>query len=174
MVRELTIAANTPISVRLVTPIASDKSNIEDPITATVAKPLVVSGITVVPAGAEVTGSVLETHRSGRVKGRASVVFQFDRLVVRGESHRIQTTRITREAESKKGDDVKKGAIGAGVGAIVGGVAGGGTGAAVGGVVGGTGTILATRGREVELPEGTTVATRLREPLKVLVPVPPK
>jgi hypothetical protein len=170
----LTIAADTPISVNLVTPIASDKNHVEDPVAGTVAKPIVVSGVTVVPAGAEITGSVLETRESGRVKGRASVILQFDRLVVRGESHRIQTTRITREAESKKGDDVKKGGIGAGVGAIVGGIAGGGTGAAVGGVVGGTGAVLATKGREVELPAGTTVATRLREPLKVLVPVAAK
>jgi L-aminopeptidase/D-esterase-like protein len=40
-----------------------------------------------------------------------------------GETHRVQTAPVTVEAQQKKGDDVKKGGVGAGVGAIVGGVA---------------------------------------------------
>jgi hypothetical protein len=31
--------------------------------------------------------------------------------------------------------------------------------------------VLATRGREVELPAGATVSTRLLEPVKVVVPL---
>ena len=146
-IRELTIAADTPISVTLVSAIASDTSHVEDPVSGKVNKPIVVSGVTVVPAGAEVTGSVLEAKESGRVKGRATVVFQFDRLVVGGESHRIQTTPITREANPKKGDDAKKGAVGGGVGAIVGGIAGGGTGAVVGAAVGGTAAVPRDEGQ---------------------------
>jgi hypothetical protein len=160
--------------VTLMSAIASDTSHVEDPVSGKVNKPIVVSGVTVVPAGAEVTGSVLEAKESGRVKGRATVVFQFDRLVVGGESHRIQTTPITREANPKKGDDAKKGAVGGGVGAIVGGIAGGGTGAAVGAAVGATGAVLGTKGKELELPPGTTVATRLSAPLTVMVQVPEK
>jgi hypothetical protein len=38
-------------------------------------------------------------------------------------------------------------------------------------VAGSAGTVLATKGNEVELEAGTVVSTTLQEPLKVLVPV---
>jgi hypothetical protein len=62
------------------------------------------------------------------------------------------------------------------VGAILGGVIGGGKGAAIGGAVGGsagTGVVLATKGEEVSLPEGTPLEFRLRAPLEVSVEAPP-
>jgi hypothetical protein len=172
--RELTIPAETPILVTLVTPVASNTSKVEDQVKGKLAKAIVVSGTTVVPAGSEVTGSVIDAKESGRVKGRASVVFRFDRLNVRGESHRIQTARIAREAASSTKSDVKKGGIGAAAGAIVGGIAGGGTGAAIGAGAGGAGTVLLTKGKEVELAAGTTVGTRLIQPVKVSVPIAEK
>jgi hypothetical protein len=169
--REVTIPAETPISVTLETPVASDKSKVEDQSRGKLAKPIVVSGTTVVPAGSELTGSIIDAKESGRVKGKATVAFRFDRINVRGESHRIQTARVTREAAASTKSDVKKGAVGAGAGAVIGGIAGGGSGAAIGAGVGGAGAVLATKGKEVELPAGTTVSTRLTESVKVLVPM---
>lgn len=173
-VREVTIPAETPISVTLVTPIASNKSKIEDQVRGTLAEAIVVDGTTVVPAGAQVIGAVTEANASGRVKGRATLAVRFDRLTVRGESHKIQTARIATEAGSSTKSDVKKGAIGAGAGAIVGGIAGGGSGAAIGAGVGGAATVLATKGKEVELAAGTALSTRLLEPVKVQVPTAQK
>ena len=72
-IREVTIPAETPISVTLVTPIASNKSKVEDQVRGTLAEAIVVDGTTVVPAGAAVTGAVLEANPSGRVKGRATI-----------------------------------------------------------------------------------------------------
>ena len=169
--REVTIPANTRLSVTLTTPVASDASRVEDVVLASLAEPLVLSGTTVLPAGTELRGTVLQATRSGRVKGKAAVGFRFDRLTVRGEVFQIRTARITRDAASSRSSDVKKGAIGAGVGAVVGGIAGGGTGAAIGAAAGGTGTVLATRGNEVRLPAGTTVTTTLQAPLTVFVPM---
>jgi outer membrane lipoprotein SlyB len=113
---------------------------------------------------------VLEANESGRVKGRASVAFQFNRIVVHGETHDLKTMRVTREAAADTKGDVKKGAIGGGVGAVVGGLIGGGKGAVIGGAAGGAGTVLATKGKEVQLPAGTNVTARLQEPLTVQVP----
>jgi len=127
----------------------------------------------VAPSGSEITGTVIDAKESGRVKGRASVSFWFDRLIVRGETHQIQTTRVLREAEASTKSDVKKGAIGAGVGAVIGGIAGGGKGAAIGAGVGGAGTVLATKGKEVQLAAGTTVTARLKSPITVAVPITP-
>ncbi len=169
--REITIPADTPLSVTLESSIASDTSQVEDPVEGRLARPIVVSHTTVLPAGARVMGSVIDAKRSGRVKGRASIAVRFDRVVVHGEPYQIQTARITREATASTKSDVKKGGIGAGVGAIVGGIAGGGKGAAIGGVVGGAGTVMATRGKEVQLAAGTTLSTRLTSPLEVRVAV---
>jgi outer membrane lipoprotein SlyB len=84
---------------------------------------------------------------------------------------RVQTASVRREAATDRKSDVTKGGIGAGVGAIVGGVIGGGKGAAIGAATGGTGAVLATKGKEVEIPSGTVVTVRLQEPLTVTVPV---
>jgi hypothetical protein len=102
------IPAETPISVRLVTPVASNTSKVEDQVRGTLAKPIIVSGTTVVPAGSEVIGSIIEATESGRVKGRALDAFRFDRLNVGADSHRIRTARIASEAESSTKCDVRK------------------------------------------------------------------
>ena len=123
------------------------------------------------PVDTEISGLVTDVKESGRVKGKASIGFRFNRIAVRGETHPIQTARVLWEAAHKKGDDAKKGGIGAGLGAVVGGIAGGGSGAAVGAVAGGAGTVLATKGREVEVPAGTMVTVLVQKPLTVRVPI---
>jgi hypothetical protein len=168
--REVTIPAGTTISVKLATPVASDTSKVEDLVRGTLAKSISVDGATVVPAGANVTGSVLEATRSGRVKGKASVAFRFDRLVLDDERHDIQTARIARVAASSTKSDVKKGAIGGAVGGVVGGLIGGAKGAVIGAGAGGAGAVMATRGNEVRLPAGTIVTTTLQKALSVRVP----
>jgi hypothetical protein len=172
--REVTIPAGTALTVKLDTGIASDKSKVEDRVRGTLAKPIVIDGVTAVPEGAAVAGSVTEAVRSGKVKGRASIALRFTTLAVRNEELDIRTARIGSQAASTKGDDAKKVGIGAGAGALIGAIAGGGKGAAIGGAVGagaGTGVVMATRGDEVELPAGATVTTTLQEAIKVLVPV---
>jgi hypothetical protein len=169
--REVTIPAGTSLSVTLSSALASNTSKVEDPVRGTVAKSVVVSGTTAVPQGSEISGSVLDVKESGRVKGRASIAFRFDRLVVNGESYRIQTARVMREAARDTGGDVKKGAIGGGIGAVVGGIVGGGKGAAIGAAAGGTGTVLATKGKEVQLAAGTVVTVPLQDSLTVQAPI---
>ena len=169
--REVTIPAGTALNVTVLSTLGSTSSQIEDPVRGALAEPVVVSGRTALPKGTEITGTVTDVKQSGRVKGKALVAFRFERVVFDGENHRIQTARVTREAAQNKGDDVKKGGVGAGLGAIVGGIAGGGKGAAIGAVAGGTGTVLATKGHEVEIPPGTVVTALLQSALTVRVPV---
>jgi len=168
--REVTIPAGTALGVTLRTSLASDTSHIEDAVHGTLSKALVIGGVTVVPAGSDVSGTVRSVKRSGRVKGRASIGFRFERLNVGAESHTIQTATVSREAAANRKEDVKKGAIGAAAGAIIGGLAGGGKGAVIGAGAGGTGAVVVTRGEEVRLAAGTTVRTTLQKPLKVVVP----
>jgi hypothetical protein len=170
-VREVTIPAGTSLSVRVLSTLASNSSKVEDNVRGALAKAVSVDGATVLPAGAQLNGSVLEANESGRVKGRASIAFRFDRLTANGETLRIQTATVRREAVPDRKSDITKGGIGAGVGAIVGGVIGGGKGAVIGGAAGGTGAVLATKGKEVAIPSGTVVSVRLEDPVTVSVPV---
>jgi hypothetical protein len=169
--RDITIPAGTALSVTVLSTLASNASKVEDPVKGALAKPVVISGSTALPEGAAMSGFVTDVKESGRVKGKASIAFRFDRVAAHGETHRVQTARVTVEAQQQKSDDVKKGGVGAGVGAIVGGVAGGGSGAAIGAVAGGAGAVLVTKGREVQIPPGTLVTVLMQEPLTVRVPL---
>jgi hypothetical protein len=139
-----------------------------------VAKAVDVGGMTTIPAGSEVSGTVVEANPSGKVKGLASITLRFNRVVVANTPYTIRTARIAREAEPTKGEDAKKVGIGAGAGAVIGAIAGGKKGAAIGTAVGagaGTGAVLATKGNEVSLGSGTTVRTTIEEPVKINAPM---
>jgi hypothetical protein len=168
------VAPGTALEITLDTPVASDTSQVEDTVRGKVAKAVVVSGMTVIPAGSPVKGSVVAVERSGRVKGRASIALRFNEVTVASTPYRIQTTRIVREAAATKGEDAKKIGIGAGVGTAIGAIAGGKKGAAIGAGVGagaGTGAVMATRGEEVRIGAGATLRTKIDEGVRINAPM---
>jgi hypothetical protein len=170
--REITIPEGRVLRVSLRTPVASDTSAVEDPVTADLQSPVVVDGLTVLPAGTELHGNVTNVARSGKVKGRAQLSLRFSSVAVRGERLDIRTASIAREAQATKKKDTAKIGIPAAGGALIGGIIGGKKGAAIGaGVGGGAGTaaVLSTRGEEVRLAAGTPLSVRLTEPLTVRV-----
>ena len=171
---EMTVPAGTALNLALETPVSSDGSKVEDAVRAKVTKPIVISGMTVIPEGAEVVGSVISANQSGRVKGLASVTLRFNRVTVAGQTINIRTAQVVREAEPTKKEDAKKVGIGAGAGALIGALAGGKKGAAVWTAVGagaGTGAVLATRGDEVRLEAGAPVRTTIEEAVKIMAPM---
>jgi len=123
--REVTIPAGTTLALDLTSSVASDTSNVEDNVRATLRQPITVGGREVLPAGTAVAGSVTNAQRSGRVKGRARVAFRFTSLEHAGSRYDIQTQPITREAAATKGKDATKIGIGAGAGAAIGALLGG-------------------------------------------------
>lgn len=172
--REVTIPSGTPLTLRMTSAVSSRHSHIEDAVNATLTRPIVVGGATVIPAGAAVSGYVTESTRSARVKGRARVGVRFTSLRADDERYDIRTAAVTRQARATKKADATKIGLSAGAGALVGALTGGKKGAAIGtavGAAGGTGVVLATRGEEVQLGPGT-VTTRLTQPLTVRVRVP--
>lgn len=151
-------------------PVGSETSTIEDIVRAETRGPILVGGREVIAAGSEVVGTVTEAVRAGRVKGRARVSFQFTSLQHDAQRYEVSTAAISAVADATKGEDATKIAIGAGAGAAIGAVLGGKDGAAKGAAIGGaggTGVVLATRGSEVRLEPGTTLATRLTAPLTI-------
>lgn len=173
--REVTIPAETLLHARLSTTVGSDTSRVEDRVSASVSKPIVIDGMEAVPAGSTLKGVVTQAKPSGRVKGVAELALRFDVLAVSGgDEQRVQTRTVAVEAPSTKKNDALKIGAGAGAGAIIGGILGGKKGAAIGGAVGGgagTAVVLGTPGKEVRLPAGSAVTVKLLEPLTVRVPV---
>jgi hypothetical protein len=173
--REVTIPAGTLLPASLQSPLASDSTRVEAPVRATLRRPVLVDGVQALPAGTTIYGTVTSAERSGRVKGRASLAFRFDRIdTPEGGRASLSSTTITRVAPATTKKDAATIAGGAAGGAIVGGLIGGGDGAAKGAAAGGaagTGVVLSTRGEEVRLKTGTPLSIRLSSPLTVRVPI---
>jgi hypothetical protein len=171
--RELTVPAGTVLSLALTTPVASDTSNVEDSVRATLRSGLSVDGVQVAPAGTAVLGHVTSAERAAKVKGRASIAFRFNQIdLPDGGRQSISTSTVSRLAPATKKKDATKIGVGAGAGAVVGGILGGGDGAAKGAAIGGgagTAVVLSTRGEEVRIAAGAPVSVKLTAPLTVKV-----
>ena len=159
------IPANTELDVRLSNILNSGTAQVEDRFEATTAADLVIDGRTLVPAGSVMRGVVSSVTPAGRLKRKAEMMVTFDQITINGRSYPIRGT-VTQaiEGEGVKGDLPKAG-VGAGVGAIIGGILGGFKGAMAGVLIGGGGTIAATEGKEVELPQGTVLRVRIESPV---------
>lgn len=172
--REVRIPAGTVLPIELRSTVGSATSQVEDQVRGTLRRGISVDGVEVLPAGTTLLGTVTAAERSGRVKGLARVAFRFGALEVPGDAERIsiRTAAITRQAAATKKEDAAKIGGGAAAGALIGGILGGGDGAAKGAAIGGgagTGVVLSTRGKEVTLPAGSNVSTRLLEPVTIRV-----
>jgi hypothetical protein len=170
--REVTVPAGTALPLELLTSLSSATAQVETPVRARTRSAVTVDGFTAIPAGATLTGEVAEVERAGRVQGRARLVLRFNEMQANGTTERLRTNPVTFQGEATKGEDATKIGVGAGIGAAIGGILGGGDGAAKGAAIGGaagTGTVLATRGKEVELASGTDLDATLATPLEVRV-----
>jgi hypothetical protein len=172
--REVTIAAGTALPLEMTSTISSASAEVEAPVSAKLRNAITVDGETAIPAGTILRGNVTDVERSGRVSGRAHLSFAFNEASIRGDREDLKTNPLTFEAEATKGEDATKVGAGAVGGAILGGILGGKKGAAKGAIAGGaagTGVVLATKGKEVTVNEGTDVTATLAQPLTLRVRV---
>jgi hypothetical protein len=172
--RDVTLPAGTSLRLELQSAVASDSSNVEDTVRASLRQPVSVDGKAVLPTGTEVVGTVTSVERAGRVKGLARVAYRFNSLNYSGERYDIRTNTLSHQARATKKKDATKIGIGAGAGAAIGALLGGGSGAVKGAAIGGaggTGVVLATRGEEVRLGPGADVTARLTAPVTIRVKV---
>jgi serine/threonine protein kinase len=173
----VTAPEGTSVSLRLETALSSETTASGQRFSASTSAPVVVDGIEAFPAGSKVAGHVSHAAGAGKVSGRGELTLELDSIATPGGSEiRIEAEPIQRKARSTAKKDTAKVAGAAGLGAIVGGIFGGKKGAAIGGAAGasaGTGVVLATKGEEVVLTEGSALEVRLRAPLTVTVEPPP-
>lgn len=164
------LAAGTALPLLLQTTVASNASQAGDRVVASLAEDAAVDGRVILVAGTEVMGRVTLAQQSGRVKGRARLVVEFDEVRDGGAAYRIEATPIDVTADSSKGKDAKIAGGAAAAGVLIGAIAGGGKGALKGGAIGGAAggaAVLATRGKEVVLEAGTPLEVKLTHPIQI-------
>jgi hypothetical protein len=166
------VPVGTNLKVRLEDTLSSKESRIGDRLTATVLDPVRFNEATI-------TGHISSIQKSGKIKGRTSMNLAFDSIRLsdgrRGTLHGY-VTRVYGgesgtadneggiESGSRTKQTVKRGAIGAGAGAVLGGIVGGGKGAAIGlilGGAGGAGSLAVQGSKELKLESGTEMIVRV-------------
>jgi len=170
-----TIAAGTSLNVELLDGASSKTSLVGDAVRARVTKAVFVDGLTVIPVGALIHGTITEAFPLNKIGGTASLGLRFDSLELAGGAKTGIAAGLSQKGKSEDGKDA---------GTIVGATAGGALlgrllskndktkGTLIGAVVGaaaGTGIAAATKGQEVELPTGTPLALHLEQPLTISV-----
>ena len=172
------IPQGSHVLLRLVNSISTRTAKEGDFVYLKTASPIAANGAIVVPEGSYVQGVVTRSLRSGRVKGKAELAIRIDKLTLPG-GHEIKVAPHLNSVDSEGSEqkvssaegDIKQGsshgtdavtvATLGGSGAAIGGLAtrtwsGAGIGAGAGSVVG-LAAVLLTRGKEVELRQGSTI-----------------
>jgi hypothetical protein len=182
------IPQGTHALLRLVNSLSTRTAREGDYIYLRTAAPIVVGGQIVVPAESYVQGIVSHAQRSGRVKGRAELGIRIETLTFasgkvvqvaphlasvdsEGSDQKVVTNENQVRQGGNLGSDAARVATLSGTGAAIGGLAdrswkAAGIGAGAGGAVG-LASVLLTRGREVDLRQGSTIDVVFDRPVSV-------
>jgi len=164
----ISIPAGTVFDVRLEETLDTKRNRPGDSFRATLVRPIVLEGRTIIPRGTPCTGHLTESKASGRFKGRALMSLSLDSFELNGRRHDIKTTHVGRESGGHKKRNWVLIGGGSGVGSAIGALAGGPAGALIGAGAGaGAGTAGAafTGKKNVRLPVETPLTFSLRAPL---------
>jgi hypothetical protein len=166
----LVLPQGSKLTLRFENALSSETSRAGDSVTARVEGATDPSGRVALPGGTVLRGSVVEARQSGRVKGRARLSIDFDRIVVRGKTHELEASPITVEAPDDHGRDAKIVGGAAAAGAIIGAIADGKEGFAKGALIGGaggTGAVLLTRGHDIQIPAGSRFTVTVKDTVRL-------
>jgi hypothetical protein len=174
--QKVTIEQGTPVSIRLVDSIDSEKNQVGDTFHATLNAPLAAEGSEAIPAGTDVAGHIVDLKSAGKFKGQSLVVLQLDAITANGNTYNLQTDQYKKEGSSRGKNTAEKVGGGALIGGIIGAIAGGGKGAAIGTAAGagvGGGAQAASKSQQIKLPSETVLTFTLQAPVTVIRPVDP-
>jgi BON domain len=166
----VTIPEGTPLSVRLIDSIDSERNKTGDRFRASLSSPILADGRVIVPKDADVDGEILALNSAGHFAGRSELALALTTLNFNGKTYEIETDQYKKEGASRGKRTAETVGGGAAVGALIGGLTGGGKGAAIGAGIGagaGTGVQAVTKGQQIRLPSETVLQFRLNAPLTV-------
>jgi len=173
--QRISVPAGTRLAVVLENGISTRSAKAGDSLYFHTSFPVTQNNRIVIPVGSYIRGSLLESKRPGRIKGKGEFRLRLESLIFPNgytvdlmAAPRSADTggRETTDSEGKvtgpggKGRDAGTVAettvTGAGIGAIAGGGRGAGIGAGIGGLAG-LAAVLLTRGPEAQIPRGSTL-----------------
>lgn len=144
--------------------ISTKENSAGDRFAASLAEPVTVDGVEVLPAGTRATGTITQAESAGHVKGSAMLALTLDSISLHGKKYSVETSSFEEQGKGRG----KRTGIGAGggaaFGAIIGALAGGGKGAAIGAVAGGgagTAGTAFTGKRDFTIPAETRLQFKL-------------
>ncbi len=165
---EIRVPQGVSLRVRLDESVSTRKNRAGDSFSATLSRPVVVHGETVIPEGTRFHGHVTAAEASGRLKGRPVLALTLDSFHLGGREYRLLTSSVERVGPAHKKRNAFLIGGGAGLGAAIGAIAGGGKGALIGGLAGagaGTAGAAATGKEQVTLAAETPLAFTTRSPI---------
>lgn len=166
----LVVPAGTNLVVRMGNTIDTKTANAGDTFTGTLAHAVAVGDDIAIPAGAGVSGTVVDSKSPGKFKGEGNLVVSLTTVNVNGIPTSIQTSNY---AVSVKGKGKRTAVVtggGAGGGALIGGIAGGGKGALIGGLLGagaGAAGSAFTGNKDLQIPAEAAVTFKLSNSITV-------
>jgi type IV secretion system protein VirB10 len=180
----VTVPSGTKLLMALKSGINTKSAKAGDSVYLETNFPVSIDNVMAIPPGTFVQGTIDNVKRSGRVKGRAEVLFHFNTLIfpsgytvsvpgsvndVPGaDSSRVKNKEGAVQADGSKGKDAGTIAGPTAEGALIGALTHGAKGALIGGGIGsaaGLAEVLFTRGNEINYPAGTPVEMILQRPL---------
>ncbi|MBS1791750.1 MAG: hypothetical protein JST85_28840 [Acidobacteria bacterium] len=166
------IPADTPLRLRLVTPLSTKNNSEGDRFNARVVEPAIYEGATV-------EGHIARIERSGKLTGHTEMALDFDTITLRdgrrspfyaqiekfyiGDSIKTTDEEGNIDSANKTRDILIRSGGGAALGAIIGAIAKGGKGAAIGAIIGagvGAGSVFIQGNKELILDAGTEMSVR--------------
>jgi hypothetical protein len=168
--RDVTLQAGSDIPVRITESLDSETTESGTPFSGVVTREIDADGYVVIPAGAAVSGTVIEAKDATHFKGSSILSLQLTSLRRHGDRINLSTDPYTVEGKGRGVNSAEKIGGGAAIGAVLGGIFGGGKGAAIGAAAGGGGGAAVqgfTRGQQVHIASETVVRFHLANPLTV-------
>ncbi len=166
-----TIAANTPVVVRLIDAADSSHDALGKEYRASLDEPLLnQTGEIVAPRGSDVLIVLTNRQESGPFAGKTELRLALRSLMIQGKRYDASSTDVVEASSSRTARSGKTISGLAAAGAVIGAIAGGGKGAAIGAGSGATlGTLgeVFTSGQRVRVPSETRLTFRLQQPLLV-------
>jgi hypothetical protein len=183
------VPEDTRIPLELVSALSSRTAYVGQEVYCRTVYPVAVGDHILIPVNSYIKGEITQVKRPGRIKGKAQLGLRFDSITLPNGVTRSLSATLSgyagngkegfNKTESKitgqgsKGKDAERVGVTAAEGASIGAIstisAGrSGVGAATGGAAGGLAGliyVLATRGKEIVLPRGTSLELELLRPL---------
>ncbi len=158
----VSVPAGTRLVIRMIDTIDSKRHGAGHKFRGQLEGALVIDGVTMVPRGTFLYGTVLAASGSGRAVGKAQLALEFTDIMVDDQLFPIATQALAAQTEGQGKKTVGRTARSAVLGGLIGGSSGAKTGAKIG-----VGASILTGGDSIYIPAGTLLETTLRVPLSL-------